>query len=312
MTRSDGPPLVVLAAGMSTRYGRLKQVDPLGPGGAAIMDYNVYDAARAGFGRVVFVIRQEIEDQVRGHVAGTVGGALPVAFVHQDQGRLPEGYRTPPDRRRPWGTGQAVLCAADAVSGPFGVCNADDLYGADAFRQLHDHLTTRPLASEAALVGYTLSDTLSISGEGGVARGVCVMGRDHRLERVTEVREIRLVDGWISGVDPDGEVVELRGREIVSMNLWGFSDPVVGLMHRQFRRFLNRWGANTEAEFLLSTAINGQIETGATSVTVLHAEDEWFGVTHAADRDEAQATLRDRVADGSYPEDLSAAFAELA
>ena len=311
MTEPNGPPLVVLAAGMSTRYGRLKQVDPLGPGGAAIMDYNVYDAARAGFGMAVFVVREEIEEQVREHVTRTVGDAFPVRFVRQDQGHLPEGYTTPPDRRRPWGTGQAVLCAAEGISGPFGVCNADDLYGRDALRQLHLHLTTEPLPTEAALVGYTLSETLSVSGTGGVARGVCVMGRDHRLERVTEVREIRLVDGWISGVDPDGDVVELRGREIVSMNLWGFSDPVVALLRRQFRRFLDRWGANTEAEFLLSTAINGQIQTGATSVMVLHSDEEWFGVTHAEDRPEAKKTLLERVRDGAYPEDLTRGFEDL-
>ncbi|MEQ8330113.1 MAG: hypothetical protein RH859_06540 [Longimicrobiales bacterium] len=311
MTSTQGPPLVVLAAGMSTRYGRLKQVDPLGPCGAAIMDYNVYDAARAGFSEAVFVIREKIEEQVRAHVAEVIGDSFPTRFVLQGRSDLPEGYRTPPDRRKPWGTGHAVLAAAELVSGPFGVCNADDLYGADAFQRLHAHLTKEPPTSEAALVGYTLSETLSVSGVGGVARGVCVMGRDQRLERVTEVREIRSVDGWISGVDPDGEVVELRGREIVSMNLWGFSDPVMATMKRQFRRFLDRWGANTEAEFLLSTAINGQIETGSIGVTVLQAEDEWFGVTHANDRAEARAALQERVEGGAHPEDLTAAFASL-
>ncbi len=137
------------------------------------------------------------------------------------------------------------------------------------------------------------------------------MGRDHRLERVTEVREIRSVDGWISGVDPDGEVVELRGREVVSMNLWGFSEPVVAHMKRQFARFLDRWGANTDAEFLLSTAVSDQVQTGSTAVVVLHTDDEWFGVTHAADRPEARATLSERVKLGIYPDDLSAAFADL-
>lgn len=311
MSSPEGPSLVVLAAGMSRRYGRLKQVDPLGPCGASIMDYNIFDAARAGFGEAVLVVRDEIEDQVREHLAEVIGDAFPVRFVKQDAHAVPPGYWPPADRVKPWGTGHAVLCVADEVEGPFGVCNADDLYGAESFQHLHDFLTTEPLPAQAALVGYTLSDTLSMSGAGGVARGVCVMGRDHRLERVTEVREIRMVDGWIAGVDPDGEVVELRGREIVSMNLWGFSPTVTELMRRQFRRFLDRWGANPDAEFLLSTAINGQIQTGATTVTVLHSDADWFGVTHAEDRARARETLQRRVDGGHYPPVLADGFAAL-
>lgn len=310
---SDTPPpaLVVLAAGMSSRYGRLKQVDRLGPRGEAIMDYNIFDAARAGFGEVVVVVREEIEEQVREHLDGTIGDAFPLRYVRQDRNVLPDGFRTPPDRRKPWGTGHAVLCAARDLEVPFAVCNADDLYGPDAFGKLHDHLTADPLPSEAALVGYTLVDTLPESGNGGVARGVCVMGRDHFLERVTEVREIRMVDAWISGVDGDGEVVELRGREIVSMNLWGFSPQVVNRLRRQFRRFLARWGATTEVEFLLSTAINGQLETGATRVAVLQADDDWLGVTHAPDREAARRSLEARVSAGAYPKDLKSGLRAL-
>ncbi len=311
MTETKGPPLVVLAAGMSRRYGRLKQIDPLGPCGASIMGYNILDAARAGFSEAILVVREEIRDRVRDHVASTIGDRFPVRFVSQKPLAVPPGYWPPPDRLKPWGTGHAVLVVQDNVPGPFGVCNSDDLYGLEAFRQLQAHLTTDPLPTEAALVGYTLSDTLSVSGAGGVARGVCVMGPDHRLERVTEVQDIRLVDGWIAGVDSDGEVVELRGREIVSMNLWGFTPGVLTLMRRQFRRFLDRWGANAEAEFLLSTAINGQIQTGSTTVRVLHSGEEWFGITHAADRDEAQESLRGRVSRGLYPAVLADGFAEL-
>lgn len=302
----SAPPLVVLAAGLSTRYGRLKQVDPLGPSGESIMDYNVFDAWRAGFSRVVFVVRPEIEEQIRDHVAAVVNGALPVAYVHQTLGDVPAELPPPPDRRRPWGTGHAILCAARVVSGPFGVCNADDLYGADAFRQLFRHLTASPRTTEAAMVGYTLADTLS--GSGGVARGICILGRDHLLQQVSEVREVRRVEGWITGEDPSGEVVELQGNEVVSMNLWGFDDAVVTLLKRQFRRFLARCGGDTDAEFPLSTALSEQVLTGTVRVAVLQGQGDWFGVTHAADRAEAQARLQQRIAQGAYPADLPTSF----
>lgn len=300
------PSLVVLAAGLSTRYGRLKQVDPMGPSGESIMDYNVFDARRAGFGGVAFVVRPEIEATIREHVDSVIGGAIPTDYVRQTLDEVPPELPSPPERRKPWGTAHAVLCAAGRVTGPFAVCNADDLYGADAFAQLFRHLSARPLRTEAAMVGYTLSDTLS--GSGGVARGICVLGRDRLLQQVTEVRELRQVDGWITGVESDGEPVELQGDEVVSMNLWGFSGPVVALLRRQFRRFLETHGGDPSAEFPLSTAISEQVQMGTVRVAVLPGRSEWFGVTHAADRSEAEATLRARVAAGAYPPDLSAAF----
>lgn len=306
MPRSDQPTLVVLAAGMSRRYGRLKQLDPVGPSGEAIMDYNVWDAARAGFGRVVLVVREEIESQVVDHVRRVLGDALPISLCHQDLELLPSGYRAPPDRRQPWGTGHAVLCAARLVEGPFAVCNADDLYGGQGFERLAAFLGADPPPVEAALVGYVLSHTLD--GAGRVSRGLCVLGRDRLLERITEVQDIRRVDGWITGVDTSGEVVELRGHEVVSMNLWGFTQPVVELLRRQFVRFLESWGASTEAEFRLSTAVNGQIHIGATRCQVLEADDAWFGMTHPDDHEEAVQHLAQRVAAGTYPADLSRAF----
>lgn len=302
-------PLVVLAAGLSTRYGRLKQVDPLGPEGESIIDYNTFDAARAGFTRAVFVVRPEIEETIRRHVRGVVGDRFPVSFVHQTIDQVPEGFRAPPDRKRPWGTAQAVLCAQGELDGAFGVCNADDLYGADAFRQLHDHLVLDPPQTEAALVGYTLEDTLS--GEGGVSRGICVLGREGLLERVTEVRQIRQVDGWISGTDTHGGKVELQGDEVVSMNLWGFTTPVLEALARQFRRFMDRFGGDTDHEFFISTSLSSQVGIGNTRVAVLQAEDRWFGVTHAGDREHARKRLAGRIADGRYPESLHDAFAAM-
>ena len=302
-------PLVVLAAGLSTRYGSLKQLDPLGPSGEAIMDYNVYDAARAGFARMIFVVRPEIEDAVREHVAEVVGDNIPLHFVHQSLDALPEGFRAPPDRVRPWGTGHAVLGASKLIDGPFAVCNSDDLYGPGAFLMMYQHLSSDPVPTEAALVGYPLDQTLS--GRGGVARGVCVLSRDGLLSRISEVREIRRIDGWIAGMYPDGSSLELSGDEIVSMNLWGFTEPVIELLRRQFTRFLDHWGADTSREFFLSTAVNDQIQIGASAVYVLHAPDSWFGVTHAEDRSLALETLRRRVEEGAYPASLAQGFAEM-
>jgi len=299
----------VLAAGLSTRYGRLKQLDPLGPGGEAIMDFNVHDAAAAGFDSVTYVVRASILDDVRAHVRSVLGDTFPTRFVVQELEQLPDGFTSPPERVKPWGTAHAVLCAAEHLDGPFAVCNADDLNGPGAFELLHDHMTRVPLETEAALVTYTLERTLS--GAGGVARGVCVIGRDDLLERVTEVQNIRRQDGWITGHTTDGTPVELTGQEMVSMNLWGFTPPVIALLHRQFRRFLEYWGADPHQECFLSTTVSAQIELDATRVKVLHAPDSWFGITHAADRDRSAAILRERVASGAYPTRLADALARI-
>lgn len=302
-------PLVVLAAGLSTRYGRLKQLDPLGPGGEAIMDFNVLDAARAGFRSVTYVVRPEIKDAVEEHVQRILGGTFDVRFTTQELDRLPEGFTAPPDRVRPWGTAHAVLCAASEIEGPFAVCNADDLYGPRAFQLLYDQLTKAGDPTEATLVGYSLDRTLS--GAGGVARGVCVLDKGDMLKRVTEVKNIQLRDGWITGTTTDGSPVELSGNEMVSMNLWGFTPPVMEMMHRQFIRFLEYWAADTQEECFLSTTVNAQIELGATRARVLHAPDNWFGITHAADRSRSEAILLERVASGVYPRRLADALARL-
>lgn len=273
------------------------------------MDFNVYDAARAGFGSVTYVVRREILSAVEEHVGKVFGDTFPTRFVCQELDQLPEGFRAPPERVKPWGTAHAVLCAAEAIEGPFAVCNADDLYGPGAFGLLHGHLVSDPRPSEAALVGYTLAETLS--GAGGVARGVCLLGKDDLLERVTEVQDVRRRDGWISGITPDGTPVELTGEELVSMNLWGFSRPVIDLLGRQFRRFLEYWGSDTQRECFLSTTLGAQIQLGATRVRVLPAPDTWFGVTHAADRERSTAILRGRVASGAYPTRLADTLARL-
>jgi hypothetical protein len=296
-------PLVVLAAGLSTRYGRLKQLEPLGPSGEAIMDYNVYDALRAGFGRVIFVVRREILADVRAHVDRVFGGALEAEYVLQELEGLPAGFRAPPDRRKPWGTAQAVLTATAHIAGPFAVCNADDQYGPGAFARLHEYLSHEPVPTEAVLVGYPLRETLS--GSGGVARGVCHLGRDGLLEHVIEVRDIRRKDAWIVGVEGEAGQVELTGDELVSMNLWGLTPAIIDGMRRRFEDFLRVWGASATQEFFLSSAINAQIHIGSAHVRALRTRDPWFGLTHADDHGWTRATLLERIEAGVYPRDLA-------
>ena len=308
-TRLMSLPLVVLAAGLSTRYGGLKQLDPLGPDGEAIMDYNIYDAARAGFNRIIMVTRSEIEDDIRAHVSTIVGEALPVDYVQQSLDQLPEGFHAPADRSRPWGTGHAVLCAADFIEGPFAVCNADDLYGPGAFSLLHSYLSTDQQTSGGALVGYTLAETLS--GSGGVSRGVCILSKEGLLSHIDETQGVHLVDGRVTGQHLDGHDVELSGDSIVSMNLWGFTQSTIGHMRSQFRNFLEYHASDTSQEFLLSTAVNGQIQIGSTSMHVLHAKDKWFGVTHASDKDQAQTMLLNQIDQGVYHRPLADGFVPL-
>lgn len=303
MSSQKSLPLVVLAAGLSTRYGRLKQLEPLGPSGEAIMDYNVYDAVRAGFGRAIFVVRREIRADVQAHVEEVFGDALSAEYILQDLAYLPEGFRAPPDRRKPWGTAQAVLIAAERIDGPFAVCNADDQYGPGAFERLYDYLSRDPVPTEGVLVGYPLRETLG--GSGGVARGVCHVGRDGLLEQVLEVRDIRRKDGWIVGVEGDGSLVELTGDELASMNLWGLTPSIVDGMRRRFDDFLRLWGASATHEFFLSSAINAQIQVGSARVRALRARDPWFGLTHADDEAWTRAMLLERIEAGVYPRDLA-------
>ncbi|MEX2467763.1 MAG: NTP transferase domain-containing protein [Gemmatimonadota bacterium] len=302
-------PLVVMAAGLSRRFGGLKQLHPVGPGGEAVLDYNVYDAARAGFSRILYVVRPAILEAVRAHVSQVIGDQIPAEFVCQELDQLPEGFRAPPDRKKPWGTGQAVLEAARHIDGPFAVCNADDLYGPGAFELLYRHMASDPAPTESALIGYRLSDTLSGSGE--VARGVCVLRREGTLEGLIEVRQVRRRDGWVTGIEVDGEPVELTGNETVSMNLWGFRPDVVERLQRQFERFLEYWGSDTQHEFFLSISISDQIKLGHTEVRVYPSPDPWVGMTQLNDDERLRRTLAERISAGVYPERLAEGFAEL-
>lgn len=272
------------------------------------MDYNVYDAMRAGFEGVTYVVRPEIDVDLRAHVDQVWDGSLPTAYVSQELSRLPAGFRPPPDRRKPWGTAHAVLCAADLWTDPFAVCNADDLYGPQAFEILHAYLARDPVPTAGVLVGYPLHETLSESG--GVARGICHVGRESLLEHVIEVRDIRRRHDSIVGVYGEGVPVDLQGDELVSMNLWGLTPQMVDGLRRRFARFLDLWGASADREFFLSTAINEQLQVEGSTVRVLHSDEPWFGLTHAEDAAPARTQLLERIEAGVYPPRLADGLAE--
>jgi NDP-sugar pyrophosphorylase family protein len=300
--------LVVLAAGLSTRYGQLKQLEPVGPAEEALLDYAVFDAARAGFTRVVLVIRGEHEPIFRDHVRRVVGSALAWSFVAQDPWDLPSGYVPPSGRRKPWGTGHAVLSVRDVVDGPFAVCNADDFYGADSYSLLAEHFRyTQSVGDPSfAMIGFRVRDTLSLSG--GVSRAVCRLDSDGDLEEIAEVCDIRAENDGIAGVSMDGHPRMLAPEKLVSTNLWGFRPSLFELLEHRFVDFLERTAGRDEAEFLLSEAIGELLTFRAVRVRVFPTPGPFCGLTHAEDLDAVRHHINLQVAEGHYPLDLAEAF----
>lgn len=294
------PALLVLAAGMGSRYGGLKQIEPLGPGGETIIDYSVYDALRAGFGKLVFVIRRDIERPFREIVGSRFEARLPVEYVFQELETLPRGMKPPAARQKPWGTGHAVLMGAQVVREPFAVINGDDFYGRRSFEVLARHLQSD--SPDLALVGYTLKNTLSEFGT--VARGVCRTSADGYLESIRETTGIEGKAGTIQYRQADGQTGELTGEEVVSLNTWGFRPAVFELFAEEFERFLAQHGTDTKAEFYIPSAVNSLIQEGKARLKVLQTPDSWFGVTYREDRPRVVQSIRELVARGEYPEKL--------
>lgn len=292
--------LLVLAAGMGSRYGGLKQVVPVGPGGETIIDYSVYDALRAGFDKLVFVIRRDIEEQFRAIIGGRFEKRIAVEYVFQELDSLPSGFRVPPGRRKPWGTGHAVLVAADAIHEPFGVINGDDFYGADSFRTLADHL--RSENPSHAMVGFILRNTLSEHGT--VSRGVCEITPDGYLKSVTERTRIEKTVTGARDTDSAGHSHPLTGEEIVSMNMWGFAPSIFEALQQQFCSFLQKSGADEKSEFYIPTVVNQLVTSGHGRLKVLRSSDAWFGVTYREDCSRAAEGIKRLIALGQYPEKL--------
>jgi hypothetical protein len=297
------PTLVVLAAGVGSRYGGLKQLEPVGPGGAALMDYAIYDAVRSGFGKVVLVIRRDTEGEIRDHVEAGAARRIEVAYALQELHSLPEGFAVPANRSKPWGTGQAVLAASEHLDRPFVVANADDFYGRSAIAALAAHLGLAGGGGqpEWAMVGYRLGDTLPESG--AVSRALCVQDDSGALVALREVVAIERADGGARWVDGDG----IRRTEpldrLVSMNLWGFTPELVAHLERGFRAFLEA-GPRPKDEYYLPVAVGEAVAGGAARVTVLDAGGRWCGMTSPGDRAATAAVLRQLVDAGEYPEKL--------
>ena len=304
------PTLVVLAAGMGSRYGGLKQIDPVGPSGEAILDYSVFDAHRAGFGRVVFIIRHDIEQVFREQVGAKYEGLLPVDYAFQDIADLPPPYAVPPGRAKPWGTAHAIRAARDIVREPFAAINADDFYGRDAFAKLAAFLTSVGEAAAPrtphlfAMVGYRLDQTLSDFGS--VARGICHVSPEGRLEAVTEMTKIvRTPSGAENREDPAAPVV-LTGRERVSMNLWGFTPALFGELEARFPAWLAANATREKAEWYIPFVVDELIHEGRATVNVLPTESAWFGATYREDKPLVAAAIRRLVDMGDYPSNLFA------
>ena len=275
----------------------------MGPQGEALLDYGVYDAVRAGFRNVVLVIRREVEDLFRRHVADVIGSGVAVSYAHQAL----EPPAAAPGRTKPWGTGHAVLAAAWGIRGPFAVMNADDYYGADAFRLLFDHLAG---ARDHALVGYTLRETMS--AHGGVSRAIAELDAQGYLSRLTEVADIAGRGSTYTGRTIPGKTVTLDGSELVSMNLWGFTPALLPTLERQFARFLEARGTEPTAEFLLSEAVGAQVSAGDARVRVLPAAgSQWFGMTYSADDERVRDRIVSLVNAGQYPTNLKAGLERL-
>lgn len=295
--------LLVLAAGMGSRYGGLKQIDPVGPGGETLLDYSVYDAVRAGFDRVVFIVRGDMEQDFRAAVGRRIERQVPVDYCRQELEMVPGWFSIPPERRKPWGTGHAVLAARDAIGGNFAAVNADDFYGAGSYRKLADHLRQAAdgRRGDYGMVGFRLRETLS--DHGTVARGVC-RSRQGLLEQVVELTRIaRRGDGAVH-TDPQGRVRNLSGDELVSMNMWGFTPSIFDHLERAFARFLRERGREDGAEFMIPTLVNDLVAAGQAKVRVLRSSDSWFGVTYREDRNRVTSQIRDLVRRGSYPAPL--------
>ncbi len=293
--------LVVLAAGMGSRYGGLKQVDPVGPSGEAIIDYSIYDAIRAGFQKVVFVIRRDIEDAFKTNIGDKFASRIATDYVYQELNALPPGYEVPPTRNKPWGTGHAILLAADAVSTPFGVINADDFYGSNSFSRLYQSLvdTDTSVSYEYSMVGFPLKNTLS--QHGFVSRGVCETTDSNLLKRLVERTHIERKENGIVYTDSDGAFHHLTGEEIVSMNMWGFSPSVFGFLQEQFEVFLKTQITEESAEFFIPFVINSLIAEKKAQVRILSTDDSWVGITYREDREHVIQHIQELIQTGVYP-----------
>ena len=296
------PTLFVLAAGMGSRYGGLKQIDGLGPSGETIMDYSVYDALRAGFGKVVFVIRKDFEEAFRKAVISKYADKVPCEVCFQSVDKVPEGCTYNPERTKPWGTNHAVLMAKDLIREPFAVINADDFYGRESFQVLADYLkSVEGTTGKYCMVGYRVANTLSENGS--VSRGVCATDENGYLTDVVERTKIEKVGDKIIYTE-DGVDTEIAPNSPVSMNMWGFTPEYFEYVEKAFVEFLQARGQELKSEFYIPTLVNDMIRSGKATCKVLDTTSKWFGVTYAEDRPQVVMKINNLVKEGVYPEKL--------
>lgn len=297
------PTLFVLAAGMGSRYGGLKQLDGLGPNGETIMDYSIYDAIKAGFGKIVFVIRESFEVDFRKVVVNKFKDLVDVEVVFQNITKVPEGSTFNPEREKPWGTNHAVLMGKEVIKEPFAVINADDFYGQESFAILADFLkSVEGKKNEYCMIGYRVGNTLSESGS--VSRGVCVVDENLYLKNVVERTHIEEKGGTIIYIDENGEEVALAPNTPVSMNMWGFTPDYFDYSQEYFKEFLTEHGQKLKSEFYIPLAVNNLIVEGKVTCKVLDTPSKWFGVTYAEDRPQVVLKINELIKKGIYPNKL--------
>lgn len=300
--------LVIMAAGIGSRFGGgIKQLEPVGPGGEIIMDYSIHDALEAGFDRIVFVIRHDLEKDFREVIGDRIEKIAPVSYAFQELDDIPSGFTVPQDRKKPWGTGQAVLSVRDIVNEPFLVINADDYYGKEVFKKIHDYMTgdmdENAPVYDICMGGFILANTLSDNG--GVTRGVCEVGEDEILRAVRETYNIIKTADGLTASDKEGNPVTVREDQHASMNMWGLTPAFIKELERGFPEFLSGLKeGDLKSEYLLPTIIDQMIKDGRARVKVLETRDHWFGVTYKEDKEGVAESIRALISQGVYPEKL--------
>ena len=295
------PTLVLLAAGMGSRYGGLKQLDPMGPNGETLMDYSIFDAVRANFGKIVFIIRRDIEEVFKAQIGSKYEKFIPVEYAFQSLDDLPAGFSVPEGRVKPWGTGHAVYAARNVVKGPFVLINADDFYGQDGYAKLGEFLTASA-KNEFVMCGFLMKNT--VSENGSVSRGICDIDAKGNLANVVEHTKIIKENGkYISCLD-NGDKVEFAADTVVSMNMWGFQDTLFDYLEELFVEFLKEKGGELKSEFYIPFVVDSLVKANKCTAKVLISESAWFGITYPDDKPEVQKNLNKLIADGVYPAKL--------
>lgn len=303
--------LVIMAAGIGSRFGGgIKQLTSFGPSGEIIMDYSIHDAIEAGFNKIVFVIRKSMLSDFRQIIGDRIEKLIPVSYAFQELNDLPEGFTVPEGRVKPWGTGQAILCCRDLIHEPFAVINADDYYGKDAFRKVHEFLVKSAQERKDGIytfcmAGFVLKNTLS--EHGGVTRGICRMGADGALAEIVETRNVVRTKDGAAVLNEDGTMTALDPDGLVSMNFWGFTPEFMGELERGFKDFLsNIEGNELKAEYLLPTIVDGMLKEKRVDLSVLQSDDRWFGVTYKEDVPYVKEAFLQLIKQGVYEENLYA------